>query len=255
MHGYEGGSTLKGKVAVVTGGARGIGKAIVEALAQRGCDIAFNYSKSHEAALELEKDIKAKGVRCKAECVDIKDFEDVKEWVNEVKTTFGRIDILVNNAGVVIDKPLMMMSREEWDQVISTNLDGMFNAARSCIVTFMKQKSGDIINISSVSGVIGLPGQTNYSASKGGMNAFTKALAKEVGGYGVRVNAVAPGFIETDILAHFTDEQKKEIAGRVPLQRIGTPQDVADCVVFLLSHGAQYMTGQVVVVDGGLAMR
>lgn len=246
---------LKNKVAIVTGGSRGIGRAIVEALTERGCDVAFNYSKSHEAALELEKTVKAKGVRCKAECVDIKDFEDVKEWIAQVKEDFGRIDILINNAGIVVDKPLMMMSRADWDEVIDTNLSGMFNAARACIVTFMKQKSGDIVNISSVSGVIGLPGQTNYSASKGGMNAFTKALAKEVGRYGIRVNAVAPGFIETDILSQFTDEQKKEIAGRVPLQRIGTPQDVANCVVFLLSQGAQYMTGQIVQVDGGLAMR
>ena len=248
-------SEFKNKVAIVTGGSRGIGRAIVEALAGRGCDIAFNYSKSHEAALELEKAIKAKGVRCKAECVDIKDFEDVKEWIARVKEDFGRVDILVNNAGIVIDKPLMMMSREDWDQVLDTNLSGMFNAAKACIVTFMKQKSGDIVNISSVSGVIGLPGQTNYSASKGGMNAFTKALAKEVARYGVRVNAVAPGFIETDILSHFTDDKKKEIADSIPLQRIGTPQDVANCVVFLLSQGAQYMTGQIVQVDGGLAMR
>lgn len=248
-------SEFKNKVAIVTGGSRGIGRAIVEALAARGCDVAFNYSKSHEAALELEKAIKAKGVRCKAECVDIKDFEDVKEWIAQVKEDFGRVDILINNAGIVIDKPLMMMSREDWDQVIDTNLSGMFNAAKACIVTFMKQKSGDIVNISSVSGVIGLPGQTNYSASKGGVNAFTKALAKEVARYGVRVNAIAPGFIETDILSHFTDDKKKEIADSIPLQRIGTPQDVANCVVFLLSQGARYMTGQVVQVDGGLAMR
>lgn len=246
---------FKNKVAIVTGGSRGIGKAIIEALAGRGCDIAFNYSKSHEAALGLEKEMKAKGARCKASCVDIKDFEGVKQWVARVKEDFGRIDILINNAGIVMDKPLMMMSREDWDQVLDVNLNGMFNAARACIVTFMKQKSGDIINISSVSGIFGLPGQTNYSASKGGMNAFTRALAKEVARYGIRVNAVAPGFIETDILAHFTDEQKKEIAGRVPLRRIGAPQDVAGCVTFLLSKGARYMTGQVIQVDGGLAIR
>lgn len=248
-------SELKNKVAIVTGGSRGIGRAIVEALAARGCDIAFNYSKSHEVALELEKAVKAKGVRCKAECVDIKDFEDVKEWIAQIKEDFGRIDILVNNAGIVIDKPLMMMSREDWDQVLDTNLNGMFNAAKSCIVTFMKQKSGDIVNISSVSGIFGLPGQTNYSASKGGMNAFTKALAKEVARYGIRVNAVAPGFIETEILSHLTEDKKKEITGQIPLQRIGTPQDVANCVVFLLSKGAHYMTGQIVQVDGGLAIR
>ncbi len=248
-------SELKNKVAIVTGGARGIGRAIVEALAQRGCDIAFNYSQSHELALELEKEIKAKGVRCKAECVDIKDFEDVKEWIAQVKEDFGRIDILVNNAGIVVDKPLMMMSRQDWDEVIDTNLSGMFNAAKACIVTFMKQKSGDIVNISSVSGVIGLPGQTNYSASKGGMNAFTKALAKEVARFNVRVNAIAPGFIETDILSKFTDEKKNELIASIPLQRIGSVTDVASCVAFLLSDGAKYMTGQVIHVDGGLAMR
>ncbi len=246
---------FKNKVAIVTGASRGIGRAIAEALAGQGCDIAFNYSKSKDAALKLEKEIKSKGVRCKAACVDIRDFEAVKAWIAQVKEEFGRIDILVNNAGIVIDKPLMMMSREDWDQVIDTNLNGMFNAAKSCIVTFMKQKSGDIVNISSVSGIFGLPGQTNYSASKGGMNAFTKALAKEVARYGVRVNAVAPGFVETEILSHFTDEQKKKVTASVPLQRIGTPQDVANCVVFLLSKGAHYMTGQVVQVDGGLAMR
>jgi 3-oxoacyl-[acyl-carrier protein] reductase len=248
-------NSLKGKVAIVTGGSRGIGRAVVQKLADLGCDVAFNYFKNHEMALSLEQEVKQKGVRCKASCVDIKNFEDVKEWVHGVKESLGRIDILVNNAGIVADKPLMMMCEEDWREVIDTNLTGMFNAARSCIVTFMKQKSGDIVNISSVSGIFGLPGQTNYSASKGGMNAFTKALAKEVGGYGVRVNAVAPGFIETDILAQFTDEQRKQIVGRIPLQRIGIPEDVAHCVAFLLSEGARYITGQIIRVDGGLVIR
>lgn len=248
-------SSLKGKVAVVTGGSRGIGKAVVEKLAGLHCDVAFSYFKSHEPALQLENEIKQRGVRCKASCVDIKDFEDVKQWIAQVKEDFGRVDILVNNAGIVADKPLMMMSRGDWDEVIDTNLSGMFNAAKACIVTFMKQKSGDIVNISSVSGVIGLPGQTNYSASKGGMNAFTKALAKEVAAFKVRVNAVAPGFIETDILSKFSDEKKNELIAGIPLQRIGNVTDVANCVAFLLSDGAKYMTGQVIQVDGGLAMR
>ncbi len=248
-------NAFKGKVAVVTGGSRGIGRAVVEKLAGLRCDVAFSYFKSHEPALQLENEVKQRGVRCKASCVDIKDFENVKQWIARVKEDFGRLDILVNNAGIVIDKPLMMMSRGDWDEVIDTNLSGMFNAAKACIVTFMKQKSGDIVNISSVSGVIGLPGQTNYSASKGGINAFTKALAKEVAPFKVRVNAVAPGFIETDILSKFTDEKKNELIAGIPLQRIGHVTDVANCVAFLLSDGAKYMTGQVVQVDGGLAMR
>lgn len=248
-------SSLKGKVAIVTGGSRGIGRAIVEKLAALGCDVAFNYQKTAEAALELENAVKGKGVRCKASCVDIRNFNDVKEWINTVKETFGRLDILVNNAGIIIDKPLMMMTEDDWKQVLDTNLNGMFNAAKACIVTFMKQKHGDIVNISSVSGVIGLPGQTNYSASKGGVNAFTRALAKEVAGFGVRVNAVAPGFIETDILGKFTPEQKAAIVANIPLQRIGDTGDVADCVAFLLSEAAGYMTGQVIQVDGGMVMR
>ncbi len=247
--------SLKGKVAVVTGGSRGIGKAIVRMLAREGCQVAFNYHKNKEAALALEQEIEEVGVLCQSSCVDIKDFEQIKTWIGEVKEKFGRLDILVNNAGIIIDKALMLMSKEDWQEVIDTNLTGMFNASRSCIVTFLKQKSGDIINISSVSGVIGLPRQTNYSATKGGVNAFTKSLAKEVAAYGIRVNAVAPGFIETDILLGFSNEERKKITDSIPLGRLGAPEDVAHCVKFLLSEYAQYMTGQIIQVDGGLAIR
>jgi 3-oxoacyl-[acyl-carrier protein] reductase len=165
------------------------------------------------------------------------------------------LDILINNAGIIRDKALMMMTEEDWQTVIQTNLTGMFNASRACIVSFLKQKQGDIINISSVSGITGLARQTNYSASKGGMNAFTKALAKETAAYGVRVNAVAPGFIETDILSGLSEEQKNDIIRRIPLGRVGSPEDVAQGVKFLLSPEAAYMTGQILVVDGGLAIR
>jgi len=161
---------------------------------------------------------------------------------------------LINNAGITADKALMMMTQEEWQDVINTNLNGMFHAARACIVTFMKQKRGDVINISSVSGLMGLAGQTNYSAAKGGMNAFTRSLAKEVSGFGVRVNTVAPGFIETDILKNLSEEQKKEIIKEIPLQRIGDVEDVAHCVAFLLSDEAQYITGEIIQVDGGLTL-
>lgn len=246
---------LQDKVAIVTGGSRGIGREIVLMLACEGCDVAFNYQNSRDSAEALEREVKDLGVRCRATKVNIKDSIAVKAWVHAVREEFGRLDILVNNAGIVRDKALMMMTDEEWRDVQETNLDGMFYAARSCIVTFLKQKSGDIINISSVSGVTGLPRQVNYSASKGGMNAFTKALAKEVSPYGVRVNAVAPGLIKTDITDSMDEKRREEILGTVPLGRIGTPEDVANTVKFLLSPAATYITGQVITVDGGLTMR
>jgi 3-oxoacyl-[acyl-carrier protein] reductase len=248
-------NSLKNKVALVTGGSRGIGRAIVLMLAQQGCNVAFSYNKNKDAASALEKEAQKLGVKCKASAVDVRDFAAVKTWVDKTREEFGQLDILINNAGIIIDKALMLMSEEDWDQVIETNLNGVFHAARACIVTFLKQKSGDIINISSVSGVIGLPRQTNYSATKGGINAFTKALAKEVAAYGVRVNAVAPGFIETDILSNFTEVQREQIMNMIPLGRIGQVEDVANCVKFLLSDGAAYMTGQIIQVDGGLAIR
>lgn len=246
---------LKNQTAVVTGASRGIGRAIALKLADLGANVAFNYQSSSEHAATLEKELSAKGVKAKGTSVDIKNFDQVKQWIEATKTEFGSLDILVNNAGIIRDKALMMMSPEDWQQVIDTNLTGVFNATRSCIVTFMKQKKGQIVNISSVSGVIGLPRQINYSASKGGINAFTKALAKEVASYGIRVNAVAPGFIETEILSGFNDEQKKKITEMIPLGRIGAVADVAGVVEYLLSDHAAYVTGQIIVVDGGLAIR
>ncbi len=246
---------LKDQTAVVTGASRGIGRAIALKLADLGANVAFNYQSSQEHALSLEKELTAKGVKAKASCVDIKDFEQVKKWIDDTKVEFGGLDVLVNNAGIIRDKALMMMSPDDWHQVIETNLTGVFNATRASIVTFMKQKKGLIVNISSVSGVIGLPRQINYSASKGGINAFTKALAKEVASFGIRVNALAPGFIETEILSGFNEEQKKKIIDMIPLGRIGSVNDVADGVEFLLSPEAAYITGQVIVIDGGLAIR
>ena len=246
---------LKGQTAVVTGASRGIGHAIALKLADLGANVAFNYQSSKERALALEKEIAAKGVKAKASHVDIKDFEAVKKWIDETRAEFGSLDVLVNNAGIIRDKALMTMSPEDWHEVIETNLTGVFNATRASIVTFMKQKKGQIVNISSVSGLIGLPRQINYSASKGGINAFTKALAKEVAAFGIRVNAVAPGFIETEILSGFNEEQKKKIIEMIPLGRVGSVDDVAGVVEYLLSPHAAYLTGQIIVVDGGLAIR
>ncbi len=246
---------LKDKVAIVTGGARGIGREIVLMLACEGCDVVFNFQKSQDSATVLEKEVKALGVRCQASCVDIRDSAAVKAWIAKSKEAFGRLDILINNAGIVRDKALMLMSDEEWIEVVNTNLDGMFYAARACIVTFLKQRSGDIINISSVSGITGLPRQVNYSATKGGMNAFTKALAKEVSLYGIRVNAVAPGLIRTTITDDMDEKRKQEILKTIPLGRMGEAEEVANCVKFLLSPSAAYVTGQIIAVDGGLTMR
>jgi len=246
---------LQDKVAIVTGASRGIGRAIALKLGSLGCHVAFSYRSQEAQAKEVEEELKKLGVKARASRVDIQDFEKVKEWIKGVKEEFGRLDILINNAGIVIDKPLMTMTQEDWKGVIDTNLTGMFNAAKACVMGFMKQKHGNIVNISSVSGIIGLPGQTNYSASKGGMNAFTKALAKEVAGFGVRVNAVAPGFIETEILAHIKEDKLKEIQEHIPVQRLGKPEDVASCVAFLLSDDANYITGQIIQVDGGLVLR
>lgn len=246
---------LENKAAIVTGGSRGIGRAIVLMLAREGCDVAFSFQQNETAAQALVSEVHALGVKVSASKVDIRDSASVKTWVAKVKEEFGRLDILVNNAGIVRDKALMMMSDEDWQEVRATNLDGMFYATRACIVTFLKQRRGDIVNISSVSGLTGLPRQVNYSASKGGINAFTKALAKEVSPYGIRVNAVAPGLIKTDITDAMDEKYKENILQTIPLGRMGAAAEVADCVKFLLSPAAAYITGQVITVDGGLTMR
>ncbi len=246
---------LKDKTAIVTGAARGIGKAIALVLAREGANIVFTYLKSVKEAEELKREIEGLGVKCSAFQMDVADFEKAKELVEKTTATFGGLDILVNNAGITNDKALMFMSRADWDSVLDTNLGGVFNLTRSAIVTFLKQKKGDIINITSISGIIGLPRQVNYSASKAGIIGFTKALAKEVAAYGIRVNAVAPGFIATDMMSGLKEEYKSAMVKNIPLARFGTAEDVANTVKFLLSEQAGYVTGQVIVVDGGLSIR
>lgn len=246
---------LKGKKAIITGASRGIGKAIALGLAKEGTDISFNYLKSKDSADDLVKEIESLGRKAFACRVDIRDFQAVRDWVQEAKEALGGLDILVNNAGIIKDKALMLMQEAEWRDVIDTNLTGVFNTTRSCIVTFMKQKKGDIVNISSVTGIIGLARQTNYASSKAGIIGFTKSLAKEVAQYNIRVNAIVPGFIQTDMLHTLKDDFKNELLKNIPLNRFGQPEEVARAVVFILSDSANYITGQLIQIDGGLAMR
>ena len=246
---------LKNQVAVVTGASLGVGRAVALRLASLGADVAFNYQFSQQQAELFEAELKAEGVKTKASRVDIKDYEQVKKWIEDVKEKFGRLDILVNNAGIIREKALMAMTPDDWREVMETNLSGVFNASRACVEMFMKNNGGSIVNISAVNGVTGLPRQINDSASKGGISAMTKALALEVANFQIRVNAVVPGFIDAEILSGLSDEQKLKIAQTIPLGRLGSLDDVANCVEFLLSEEARYITGQVLFVDGGLVMR
>ncbi|MFH1199116.1 MAG: 3-oxoacyl-[acyl-carrier-protein] reductase [Candidatus Omnitrophota bacterium] len=246
---------FKDKIAIVSGATRGIGRAIALMLAQNGADVVFTYLKSAEAAESLKSEIEKLGRRCLAVQMDAADFDQAKLLIEKTKELFGRLDILVNNAGITKDKALMMMTKDEWLEVINTNLGGVFNLTKGAIVTFLKQKSGQIINITSITGMIGMARQTNYAASKAGIIGFTKALAKEVAPYGINVNAVAPGFIETDMVAGLKEEYLAQMKENIPLSRLGKPEEVANAVKFLLSEGARYITGQVIVVDGGLSIK
>jgi 3-oxoacyl-[acyl-carrier protein] reductase len=245
---------MSNKTAIVTGGTRGIGKAIVLELAKSGCNVAFNYSKSDDLANELVKEIEALGVKAMARKTDVSNFESAKDMVKEVKDEFGQIDILVNNAGITRDKLLALMKEDDWDDVININLKSVYNFSKAVIMTMIKQKNGKILNITSVSGIAGVAGQTNYSASKAGMIGFTKALAKEVGKAKINVNAIACGFIETDMTSELPEEYKQKMTDMTALKRFGTTDDVAKTAKFLLSDDANYITGQVLSLDGGLAL-
>jgi 3-oxoacyl-[acyl-carrier protein] reductase len=248
------GGYLSDRVAIVTGGARGIGRSVVLSLCREGADCAFTYTKSQALAESLVAEARATGRRAMPVQLDARDFEGTRLLVQRVKEEWGRLDILVNNAGITRDKSLAMMTREDWAEVIDTDLNGVFNAARACIMTFMKQRSGNIINISSVSGIHPLPGQTNYAAAKAGVIGFTKALAKEVAPYNVRVNAVAPGFIESDMTATLDSKYRTRLHESIPAGRFGTPDEVSDAVLFLLSDESLFITGEVIQIDGGLGL-
>lgn len=242
------------KVALITGATRGIGKQIAITLAKEGYHIALNYRKENEDLENTIKEIEENKVTCFAVKGDVSSFEDCEELAKQVIGKFGKIDVLVNNAGITKDMLLMRMKKEDFEQVIDVNLIGTFNVTKNVISHMLKARSGRIINISSVVGVSGNAGQTNYSASKAGMIGFTKSLAKEVASRGILVNAVAPGFIETSMTEVLKDEVKEEIAKSIPLKRMGTSEDVANVVKFLASEDSSYVTGQVLHVDGGMLM-
>jgi 3-oxoacyl-[acyl-carrier protein] reductase len=247
-------SDVSGKVALITGGSRGIGRAVAIRLAQAGAKIAFNYHSNHDAAQDVLGELKGGGAHAMAVAGDVGIQADVDRLVSATLEAFGRIDILVNNAGITRDTLLMRMSEEDWDAVVDTNLKSTFLMTKAVVRGMLRQRAGRIVNITSVSGILGNAGQSNYAASKAGMIGFTRSVAREVASRGITVNAVAPGFIETDIWANVSAEARATILNMAPLGAIGRPEDVAEAVAFLASDAARYITGQTLNVDGGLAM-
>ncbi len=245
---------LEGKVALITGAARGIGKAIALKYAQEGCNIAFTDLVIDENGKKTEEEIAAFGVKAKGYASNAADFEACHNVVAEVVKDFGRLDILVNNAGITKDGLMMRMTEAQWDAVINVNLKSAFNFVHAVTPVMMRQRSGSIINMASVVGVHGNAGQCNYSASKAGMIGLAKSIAQELGSRGIRANAIAPGFIITDMTAQLSDEIKNEWCKKIPLRRGGTPEDVANIATFLASDMSSYVSGQVIQVDGGMNM-
>ena len=242
------------KIAFITGATRGIGKEIALELSRNGFNVALNYRKETEDMPELKKQIESNGAKCFFTQGDVSNFEDCTRMAEEIINEFGGIDVLVNNAGITKDGLIMRMKKEDFDAVIDVNLAGTFNVTRNVISYMIKQKSGRIINVSSVVGVSGNAGQTNYSASKAGIIGFTKSLAKEVASRNILVNAIAPGFIDTDMTNVLSDTVKESINTQIPLKRMGTPNEIAKVVKFLSGDDSSYITGQVIHIDGGMLM-
>jgi len=245
---------LKGKTALITGASKGIGRAIAIDMAQNGANIALNYLGNRKEAEEVQKLIIEKNVRCEIYECDVSDFTASKEMISNVLKDFLQVDILVNNAGIARDNPILRVSEKDYDDVMDINLKGSFNMIKHLYPAFMKIRSGTIINIASVCGLRGWQWQASYAASKGGLISLTKTVAKELAGRGVTCNAIAPGFIETDMTAMLTGDKKENLMASIPLARAGQPSDVSKLAVFLASEGASYITGEVIKVDGGLCI-
>ena len=245
---------LEHKISLVTGGSRGIGRAIALALAAAGADVMISYRSASQEAQKVVDEIGKMGRQAMSFQTDVAQFNPSREMVEAIVQKFQRLDILVNNAGITKDTLLMRMTEEDWDTVIDTNLKSIFNVTKAAVRPMMSQRSGKIINITSIAGVIGNAGQANYASSKAGIIGFTKTMAKELGSRNIQVNAVAPGFIETDMTAKLTEEQRKQLAEHIPLKRTGKPEEIAGVVKFLASPEADYITGQVLCVDGGMVM-
>ncbi|WP_326724824.1 3-oxoacyl-[acyl-carrier-protein] reductase [Streptomyces sp. NBC_00243] len=240
-------------IALVTGASRGIGRGIAVRLAEEGYDVAFCFRSGKEAADETREAVERAGARCFHDRCDVTDIADVRAFVSNAEAALGPVEVLVNNAGITRDNPLVLMPPEDWNEVIGTNLTGTYNFSHCVAFGQLKRRSGVIVNVSSVAGVYGNATQTNYAASKAGVNILTRSLSRELGPYGIRVNAVAPGFVETDMTGHLSEKVRKKALATIPLREFGAVSHVADLVSFLVSDKASYITGQIVQVDGGFS--
>lgn len=243
---------FNGKVALITGSSRGIGKSIAKDLASKGAFVIINYASNEQAAQSVKDEIESKGGKCEIRGFDVSSYSQVNDEIDSIVKDHGELNFLVNNAGITRDTLLMRMKEEDWDAVINVNLKGVFNCTKAASKYMVKQKSGRIVNISSVVGEMGNPGQSNYSAAKAGIIGFTKSVSRELASRNITVNSIAPGFIETDITSGLSDKVKEYYLGQIPLSRFGSPEDVSGVVSFLLSDAASYITGEVIRVNGGM---